>query len=352
MRSAPGRRGDRDDHLVGLGLVEDLRQLARRAAHAHAVDPQPPLERVVVDEADRVQAELRVARELLADLAPALAGADDQHVALVVAGAQAGQPAVVDRAREHARRGQEDQREQEVEGDHAARAGRSRSDSRRGVASSHYDRVDDRDDADQQHGRDDQRAHEQLDVALADVAPAPLVDARGREDQRRCRATTHGHVTVSRRSYVQRHAAPSLEAQPEREVVRERDQCRVHRELGQRVAVQREGRRAQPSAHQADCRAPGGAKQERDEQRRGRGARARPRRGVALAQLDLLGPLEAPHAPVGDQLLVDRAEAALERGPDRRPERDRLAVHRAAGADHEVGVGDQRLGVDRVRRAR
>ena len=85
MRSAPGRRGDRDDHLVGLGLVEDLRQLARRAAHAHAVDPQPLLERVVVDEADRVQAELRVARELLADLAAALAGADDQHGALAVA---------------------------------------------------------------------------------------------------------------------------------------------------------------------------------------------------------------------------------------------------------------------------
>ena len=107
IRSAPGRRRDRDDDLVGLGLVEDLRQLARRAAHAHAVDAQPPLERVVVDEADRVQAELRVARELLADLAPALAGADDQHVALGVAGAQARQPAVVDRAREHARRGEE-----------------------------------------------------------------------------------------------------------------------------------------------------------------------------------------------------------------------------------------------------
>ena len=48
-------------------------------AHAHAVDAQALLERVVVDEADRVQAELRVARQLLADLAPALAGADDQH---------------------------------------------------------------------------------------------------------------------------------------------------------------------------------------------------------------------------------------------------------------------------------
>ena len=131
----PGRRRDRDDDLVGLGLVEDLRQLARRPAHAHAVDAQPLLERVVVDEADRVQAELGVARELLADLAAALAGADDQHVALVVARAQARQAAVVDRAREHARRGQEREREQEEEDDHAAgQADRGRHLARRGGA--------------------------------------------------------------------------------------------------------------------------------------------------------------------------------------------------------------------------
>ncbi len=37
----PGRGGDRDDDFVGLGLVEDARQVAFGvAAHAHAVDAQ------------------------------------------------------------------------------------------------------------------------------------------------------------------------------------------------------------------------------------------------------------------------------------------------------------------------
>ena len=39
----------------------------------------PPLERVVVDEADGVEAELRVAQDLAQDEAAAVAGADDQH---------------------------------------------------------------------------------------------------------------------------------------------------------------------------------------------------------------------------------------------------------------------------------
>ena len=42
-------------HLVGLGLVEDARQLVGRAEHLHAVDAHALLERVVVDEADRAQ---------------------------------------------------------------------------------------------------------------------------------------------------------------------------------------------------------------------------------------------------------------------------------------------------------
>ena len=46
---------------------------------------------------------------------------------------------------------------------------------------------------------------------------------------------------------------------------------------------------------------------------------------------------EPVQAALGDQALVDGAQAALEGRPDRRAERDGLAVHRAAGADHEVG---------------
>ena len=58
--------------------------------------------------------------------------------------------------------------------------------------------------------------------------------------------------------------------------------------------------------------------------------------------------LQAAQAALGDEALVDGAHAALEGRPHRRAERDGLAVHRAAGADDDVGVGDERLGVDRA----
>jgi hypothetical protein len=82
----PRRRGDRDDHLVGLGVVEDPRQVARGvAAHAHALDAQPSLERIVVEEAHRVEPELAVAQQLAQHQAPAVAGADDQDIARALA---------------------------------------------------------------------------------------------------------------------------------------------------------------------------------------------------------------------------------------------------------------------------
>ena len=52
--------------------------------------------------------------------------------------------------------------------------------------------------------------------------------------------------------------------------------------------------------------------------------------------------------PSCHQPLVDRAEPALEGGEDGGAERDRLAVHRAAGGYDEVGVPDQALRVDRA----
>ena len=48
----------------------------------------PALERVVVDEADRVDVELRVAQHLAQDEPAALAGADDQHAAGALARAR------------------------------------------------------------------------------------------------------------------------------------------------------------------------------------------------------------------------------------------------------------------------
>ena len=67
-----------------------------------------------------------------------------------------------------------------------------------------------------------------------------------------------------------------------------------------------------------------------------------------LDQLDgaLVG--QRPQPALADQLLVDAAEPAAVGRVDRRAERDRLAVHRPAGRDREVGERDQALGVDRV----
>ena len=53
------RRGDRDDHLVGLDAVEDARQVGGLAEHLDAGDAHALLARVVVHEADRRAAQAR-----------------------------------------------------------------------------------------------------------------------------------------------------------------------------------------------------------------------------------------------------------------------------------------------------
>ena len=90
----------------------------------HAVDPRALLARVVVDEADRAEAELGVAQDLAQQQAPAVAGADDQHRARVAARAEAAQRALVDqRARRSARRRTKQQHEQAEQREHAGRHG-------------------------------------------------------------------------------------------------------------------------------------------------------------------------------------------------------------------------------------
>ena len=70
--------------------------------------------------------------------------------------------------------------------------------------------------------------------------------------------------------------------------------------------------------------------------------------GAFLGDLELGGVGEFAQAPRCEQALVDRPEAPLEGGVDGSAEGDGLTVHGAAGGDHEIGVGDQRLGVDGV----
>ena len=80
----------------------------------------PLLARVVVDEADRPQAQLRVADELADDQTAALAAADDQHVAGALGDAEAVYPALDDDVHEEPGADQQRQREQEEQRDHAA----------------------------------------------------------------------------------------------------------------------------------------------------------------------------------------------------------------------------------------
>ena len=58
------------------------------------------------------------------------------------------------------------------------------------------------------------------------------------------------------------------------------------------------------------------------------------------------GSVSGSQAPVADQRLVDAAEPAAVRRVDRHAERRRLAVHRPARRDDEVGERDQALRVD------
>ena len=108
------RRGrDRDQHLVRAVLAEDPRQLLGRAEHAHVVQAQVLLARVVVDQADRRVAERRALQHLLDDQLRGVAGADDDHLLAARDEAAAGRP-LHHRAREHARAGDEREQEQPV----------------------------------------------------------------------------------------------------------------------------------------------------------------------------------------------------------------------------------------------
>ena len=112
----PGRRGDGDDHLVGLGLVEDPRKLVvrRPAEHRHTVlVAQAPHPRVVVEEPDRPEAQRRIAQDLAQDRLAARARAHDQHVLGIAGRVEAPRRTVAHGAYEEAHTAAEEKREQE-----------------------------------------------------------------------------------------------------------------------------------------------------------------------------------------------------------------------------------------------
>ena len=242
-RRAGGGR-DRDDHFVGLGVVEHSRQVCLGvAAHTHAIDAQATLAGVVIEEAHRDQAELAVAQDLAHDHPPALAGAGDQHGALVLAPAAEGgeRATLVDGAGDGAHAHEKHQREQREQHDHAV--WEDDGDGAvvvRGHAADEHQRIAvhgpehlDRDDA-QQHDHE-HRAHHRLVVALPCIAPAALVDAAEHEHRQAPERDPHDRLGAE---VGVRPWRPAVEAQLERKVVRERDQRPVHYQLRQRVTVE------------------------------------------------------------------------------------------------------------------
>ena len=206
------------------------------------LDADAALERVVVDEADRVDVELRVAQDLAQDEAAALAGADDEDAAAPLPRADAAQRALVGDPRDEPRAADERQREQEEQDEDARR--RRDGDGARPRPDRH--RVGDRDEAREHEGDRGHRLDDAEVVAVAGVAPLLDLEAQEREDDERRDDDPHDR-RLEEAVVFARHA--TVEAQSEAQVVRGRHQRSVDRQLDEGVPMKRKSRRAQTSAH-------------------------------------------------------------------------------------------------------
>ena len=285
------------------------------ARHEHAL-----LARVVVHEADHGARQLGVAAQLEGHLLAAVAGADDQHLVAGPLYERASQRALDGGAHEEACAAHQRQREQEVERDHPARrvVGAQRQEEQPG----------DEHEARDHHGLDDR-----LEVRLVHEAPQLRVEPEGGEQREL--GPHHERHRVDHQVLVPMRD-PGVEAQDEGQVVGERNQACVDSHLPEAACTHRG---CNPGLH--FCRAESssftnsrGSRRIREESCSGRfsilissgssSLRSRPSRSSASST--------APSRP-------------LEGGEHGRPERHRLAVHGTAGGDHEVGEGDQALGI-------
>ena len=227
------RGGNRDQHLVRAVLAEDPRQLVRRSEHAHVVQAEVLLARVVVDQADRRVAERRALQHLLDDQLRRVAGTDDDHLLAARDQPPAGRP-LHHRPREHARAGDERKQEQPVHHRDRARQAHLRD----GIGEVDDDR---RDEAGDGHA-----ARGAPHVAGRDVAPPAVVEAE--EDEDRDLDQDHDpDRLVEERLVVGRDVR--VEAQPEREVPGDSAQAGVDGELPEAMPVERQVlQRAAPTA--------------------------------------------------------------------------------------------------------
>ena len=220
---ARGRR-NRDQHLVGLVVAQQMGELVGRPEHADVDDARAALARIVVDEADRRVMQLPVALHLPHHQLAGVAGADDQHL-LAVRDEAAGRP-LDQRAREQARARDERQQQEEVERRDAARQPR-------GVV--RRERVEHEV---RERRRDRDAAEGAPHVARRDVPPPAVVEAEEHERRQLDRDDERDDVPVEQVPVEDRRRL--VETEEERQTPRGDDQRRVEDELPDPVPVDRE----------------------------------------------------------------------------------------------------------------
>ena len=213
--------GDRDDHLVGMELVEDLPDLLGRAEDVEAMQAHAALARVVVEEADRLRPEVGVELQLAGDHLPSRPRADHEHPPRA-ADIAAGEPLHQDHPSEEPGAADQEDREQEVADD----------DRPRDLV---VERLQQQERDRQDRGRDRAGAQHGDHVRQAEVAPPLLVEAGDVEDDQlpgHHEADRGGeHVVVALRD----PARGIEEAQPEGQVVSQRDEDCVGGDLDHSV---------------------------------------------------------------------------------------------------------------------
>ena len=237
------RRRDRDEDLVGLDVVEHAAELPGRPEHAHAaVDPHVLLAGVVVDEADRAIAEVRVAQDLAQQQPATVAGADDQHRARVAPRAPAAQRPLVDQVHHEARAADEHEHQQPVEDEHAGR----HVDRDEPVLGEDQPRLDDRDVRHQAERRHQHRLRDLQVLGLGRVAHPVPIEPEQPEDHD---AAEDGEADRPLQQVLVDGRDALVEPKSVGKVIGQRDQHRVQRDLRHRVTVDGEGRGPHPAAH-------------------------------------------------------------------------------------------------------
>ena len=170
LHLGPGEGDDGDQQFVGPRLGGEFRQVVDPAEHRDAVDPQPGLGRIVIDEADHLVGQGGVVVDLPRRLLGRVAGADHQQPLEADYPVFAPQGVAVEG---HADRGpaaaDEQDGEHRVHDEHPAR-----------IAMEAIDQGHDRDDDRRRHqgGADDP-----LQVAEAGIAPHAVIEAEQVEDR-------------------------------------------------------------------------------------------------------------------------------------------------------------------------